>query len=159
MNLLDMKDDIVVFDLDGVLARYNFGELGRKMYGEHEWVAMNMELDMYAYIQRTHLFDHFIHENNPDDMYVLSTAFSSFEQANKIEFISREYSNIKKEKIYFVSRDEYKIDVLKELRNIYDNMGKTDKRIVFIEDSAKILGTVEDLQDPRIKCFLVSDFI
>lgn len=31
MKSLDLKDDIVVFDIDGVLAKYDFGDLGKKI--------------------------------------------------------------------------------------------------------------------------------
>lgn len=159
MNPLDLKDDIVVFDLDGVLSKYDFGELGFKLVSEHEWVRANMQMDMYSFVQKTHLFDELISEKNPMDIYVLSTAYTSFEQTNKINFLDREYGNIREDNIMFVARDEFKLDILKELRDIYDNAGKQDKRIVLIEDTVRIMASVEELHDDRIKCYLVSDFI
>lgn len=159
MNPLDLKNDIVIFDIDGVLAKYDFGDLGRKIIPEHEWVVRNMQKDMYKFIQRTHLFDELIHEKNSNDMYILSTAFCSFEQNNKIEFLDREYEKFREDNIYFVARDEYKVDILKELREIYDKEGKLYRRIVLIEDSVQIMASVEALRNDRIRCFLVSDFI
>ena len=159
MNPLDLKNDIVVFDLDGVLAKYDFGELGIKLVSEHEWVRANMQRSMYEFVQKTSLFNELIAEKNENDMYVLSTAFSSFEQKSKIDFLAREYSAFKESNIIFVARDEFKVDILKELREIYDNTNKHYKRIVLIEDTVKIMASVEELHNENIRCFLVSDFI
>lgn len=159
MNPLDLKDDIVVFDMDGVLNKYDFGDLGFKIVTEHEWVRRNMAMDMYSFIKKTSIFDELIKEKNPMDMYVLSTAYSSFEQNNKINFLDREYGKFREDNIIFVARDEFKVDILKELRTIYDNSKKKDKRIVLIEDTVRIMASVEELHDDRIKCYLVSDFI
>lgn len=38
MKPLDLKNDIVVFDIDGALAKYDFGDLGKKIMPEHEWI-------------------------------------------------------------------------------------------------------------------------
>lgn len=159
MNPLDLKDDIVVFDLDGVLSRYDFEELGFKLIKEHEWVRANMQRDMYNFITKTSLFDELIREKNSMDMYVLSTAYTSFEQRNKINFLEREYGDIREDNIIFVARDEFKVGVLQELRDIYDLAGKCDKRIVLIEDTVGIMASIEDLKTDRIKCFLISDFV
>lgn len=159
MKPLDLKNDIIVFDIDGVLAKYDFGTLGGKIFTEHEWIQRNMQKDMYKFIQRTHLFDELIQEKDSNDLYILSTAFSSFEQNNKIEFLGREYGKFREDNIYFVARDEYKVDILKELREIYDKEGKLYKRIVLIEDSVQIMASVEELRNERIRCFLISDFI
>lgn len=105
------------------------------------------------------VFDELIKEKNSMDMYVLSTAYSSFEQTNKLNFLEREYESFREDNIIFVARDEFKVDILKELRDIYDNVGKQDKRIVLIEDTVRIMASVEELHDKRIKCFLVSDFV
>lgn len=159
MNPMDLKDDIVVFDLDGVLSRYDFEELGIKLITEHKWVRANMQRDMYDFVLKTNLFDELIKEKNSMDMYVLSTAYTSFEQRNKINFLEREYGNIREDNVVFVARDEFKVDVLQELRDIYDCAGKRDKRIVLIEDTVGIMASVEELKTDRIKCYLISDFV
>lgn len=160
MQPLDLINDIVVFDMDGVLNKYDFGELGVKIMSEHEWVRANMIVDMYStYIEKTTLFDELIEQKNPMDMYVLSTAFSSFEQNNKLNFLEQAYPNIRPEHVMFVARDEFKVDILKELREVYDKEGKQDTRIIIIEDTVGIMASVEELHNDKIKCYLISDFI
>ena len=159
MNPMDLRNDIVVFDMDGVLTQYNFEELGVKVLPEQEWIRENMQRDMYKFVKKTSLFDELINNMNPMDMYVLSTAFTSFEQNNKINLIEEQYGNIREDNIIFVAKDEYKAIILQELRDIYDKSNKQNKRIILIEDTARIMISVEELKDNRIKCYLISDFI
>ena len=159
MRPLDLIDDIVIFDMDGTLNKYDFKELGFKIMEEHEWVRMNMQIDAYEFAEKTTLFGELIEKKNPMDMYVLSCAGCSFEQNNKINFIMREYPNIREEHIVFVAQSRYKVDIIKELREIYDKSHKQDKRIVIIEDNIGVLQDIENLHNDRIKCYLVSDFI
>jgi len=159
MNPLDLKDDIVVFDMDGVLNRYNFPELGFKIYSEEGWIRKNMEIDVYSFAEKTSLFDELIESKNSMDLYICSAAGTSFEQTNKIRFLEEKYPNFREDNIIFVGKTEFKIEVLKYLRDLYDSHGKQDKRIVIIEDTVSVLDAVEKLNNPMIKCYLVSDFI
>lgn len=159
MKLFDLQNDILVFDIDGVLARFNFPTFGKKVYDGHDWVTQNIRFDMYSFIEKTNLFDELIASKDSMDIYVLSEAKCSYEQHSKIDFIDREYPNIREDNIIFVGDQKYKIDVLKELRNIYDSVDKTDKRIVMIEDTLEVMVAVENLEDENLRCFLVSDFI
>lgn len=159
MNVMDLQDCIVVFDIDGVLSRYDFGELGFKLISEPGWVRANIETDIYQFTTKTSLFDELINSKNSMDMYVLSVASSSYEQANKVRFIEENYSNIREDNIIFVARTSYKIEVLKYLRDLYDMHGKKHKRIIMIEDAVSVLDDVETLANDGIGCYLVSDFI
>lgn len=159
MKPLDLVDDIVVFDIDGVLGKYDFGPLGFKIVDEHKWIIENMKCNMYNTVEKTSLFDELIEEKNAMDMYILSVALSSYEQENKKEFILRCYPNIREEHIIFVAKPEYKVDVMKRLRCIYDNGKKSKKRIVLIEDNVGTMADIERVGNDKLRCFLVSDFI
>lgn len=159
MKPLDLKDSVIVFDMDGVLSKFDFGDLGIKIVPEHEWAKMNMMEDMYKYVQKTRLFDELIDTKNSMDMYVLSQTLSSFEQNNKINFLERNYPNIREDNIIFVGDTNIKIDILKGLREILDNTGKADVDLVIIEDSLSVLLDVTELNNPKIKCYMISDFI
>ena len=159
MKPLDLKDSVIVFDMDGVLSKFDFGDLDIKIVPEHEWAKMNMMEDMYKYVQKTRLFDELIDTKNSMDMYVLSQTISSFEQNNKINFLERNYPNIREDNIIFVGDTNIKIDILKGLREILDNTGKADVDLVIIEDSLSVLLDVTELNNPKIKCYMISDFI
>lgn len=158
MNPLDLKDDIVVFDIDGVLAKFDFGN-GKKFYEDESWVQLNMNKDMYKNIERTSLFNDLIEELDPSRIYVISMACTSFEQNNKLKFIDK-IGKIRADHVFFVANDKYKKTVLQELRYKYDRSSNNwDKRIVMIEDSCSIMADIEMLQDEKLRCFVVSDFI
>ena len=159
MKPLDLKDSVIVFDMDGVLSKFDFGDLDIKIVPEHEWAKMNMMEDMYKYVQKTSIFDELIDVKNSMDMYVLSQTLSSFEQNNKINFLERNYPNIREDNIIFVGDTNIKIDILKGLREILDNTGKADVDLVIIEDSLSVLLDVTELNNPKIKCYMISDFI
>ena len=64
----------------------------------------------------------------------------------------------------YITTDEegktvFKIDILKGLREILDNTGKADVDLVIIEDSLSVLLDVTELNNPKIKCYMISDFI
>ena len=159
MKLTDLKDSVVVFDMDGVLNKFDFSTLNIKIVPDHEWAKMNMIEDAYRYVQKTNIFSDLIGSKNTDDVYVLSAALTSFEQANKMRFLNREYPNIKNSNMMFVGETRFKIDILKGLREILDNTGKSHVDIVMIEDSMSVLLDVTKLGNPKIKCYLVSDFL
>lgn len=159
MKLTDLKESVVVFDMDGVLNRFDFSTLNIRMVPDHDWAEMNMIEDAYRYVQKTNIFSNLISTKNSDDVYVLSAALTSFEQANKKRFLNREYPNIKDDNMMFVGETRFKIDILKGLREILDKSGKSHMDIVMIEDSIGVLLDVSKLNNPRIKCYLVSDFL
>lgn len=159
MKALDLLNDIVVFDMDGVLNKYDFTDLGFKMQSEKEWVKLNMVMNPYEFAAKTSLFDELIEKKNSMDLYVLSVATSNFEQNNKISFLEENYPNFREDNILFVSDKAYKVEVLKYLREIYDNSSKRDKTIVMIEDNVDTLSDIISLNNDKIKCYLVSDFI
>ena len=159
MKALDLLNDIVVFDMDGVLNKYDFTDLGFKMQSEKEWVKLNMVMNPYEFAAKTSLFDELIEKKNSMDIYALSVATSNFEQNNKMSFLEENYPNFREDNILFVSDKAYKVEVLKYLRELYDNSSKRDKTIVMIEDNVETLSDIISLNNDKIKCYLVSDFI
>lgn len=164
MTTLELENCIVVFGLNGVLSRYNFDRFGTKALDEHTWLSRNMQEDMYRFTKKTSLFDDLINKKCPMQMYVLSTASSSFEQKHQLNFLEENYPNIREDNVIFVAKDEYKVDILQELRDIHNKHNRygyesTTNRIVLIEDKPSILKQVEELRTSEIKCYLVSDFI
>lgn len=159
MNISELKDDMIVFDIDGVLAKFDFQKNNRKCWNENDWSRINITQNPYNNVVKTRLFDDIIKQKKPEDLCVLSTALTSMEQQNKISFIRKQYSKIPSDQIMFVADDKYKIIVLEALRKSLDNMGKTGKKISMIEDSFSILLSIQEYNHPAIRCFHISDFI
>lgn len=159
MQPLDLVNDIVVFDMDGVLSKYEFGEEKIKIMDLKDWVRMNMKRDMYFHTPKTTLFDELIDEKNPLTVFVLSVAGSSFEQHGKLHFLERNYPFIEQDNVIFVADKSLKVAVMEEMRLAFDNMGKQDTRLVLIEDNVSVMQDIESLHNEKLRCFLVSDFI
>lgn len=158
MKLNKLNNNVLVFDVDGTLVRYNFPTLGVKCFEPHEWIQLNARDNMYKhYIEKTNLFDEVI-ANNLEHVYTLSAALTSYEQNNKIEFINSTWK-IEKEHILFVSELQYKIDMLKILRDKYNSKGDSTKDIILIEDDSSVMMQIEQARLHGIHCYLVSDFV
>ena len=159
MSKPNLNNAVIAFDMDGVLNKYKFGVLGIQGLDAPQWVEANMLRNMYNFAEKTSAFDEIIESKNPMDMYVISVALTSFEQTNKLSFLEEHYPAIREEHAIFVGDTKYKVEVLKTLRQILDQTGKANKDLVMIEDDARVLLDITKLDNPRIKCYLVSDFM
>lgn len=160
MTLQDLKDCVLVFDVDGVLVRYNFRDEvgGFRLRDQSSWIQANAKYDLYSSAEGTIIFDNIIKENKYE-VYILSVAFTSFEQNSKIKYLTNRFSNLKAENIIFVGDKAIKVEMMKFLREKLDNDGLTDVPLVLIEDTVSTMIDVESMHNDMIRCHLVSDFI
>jgi len=159
MNEKILENSMIVFDIDGVLCKYDFEAKDRKCWESEEWIQINIHENPYAAAKRIKIFDKLIESKKPEDMCVLSTALCSHEQKNKQDFLKTNFHKIPQDQIFFVGSDKYKTDVLYALRKSLDNMGQSAKKIVMIEDNPSIMMEIEGMRNPKIRCLLISDFV
>jgi hypothetical protein len=155
MTLDQLKNDVVVFDIDGVLAKYNFPKFERKIFSTDEWISMNMSSNPYEQIERVTFFDNFMNEMDCNRLYTLSETFTSDEQWNKTAFIKDNFP-IREDNIIFVGNKQFKVNVLKEIRKWHEKEGR---RVTLIEDNVEVLASVERLDDKNIRCITISEFL
>ena len=129
-----IKKGIVVFDIDGVLAAYEFGE---DCHYAAVWEeAFKSETDNpYCQIHPLPKLQQFIQEMNPENVYVCSVA-SPFEMDAKRGFVTRNYA-IRKENILFVEEKSKKIDILKQIKE-----ERGEKQIAIVDDTVKTLDQI-----------------
>lgn len=161
MKITDFQSDLVFFDIDGVLAKYDFGN-NRKIYGEDDWIKLNMKCNPYLTIGYTTFFDKFIESKS--DTHILSVSYSNYEIDNKIQFIKTRYPNIKRENMHFVADSRFKATMLEQLYKDYITLNpieatKKKVRAILIEDSVQVMYSIDSLHNQNIKCYLVSDFL
>ena len=129
-----IKKGIVVFDIDGVLAAYEFGE--NCHYASIWDEAFKSETDNpYCQINPLPKLQQFIQRMDPKDVYVCSVA-SPFEIDAKGGFVTRNY-NIRKENILFVEEKSKKIEVLKKIKE-----ERGGKQIAIVDDTVKTLDQI-----------------
>lgn len=74
MDFLLQPDTIIFFDVDGVLAPYEFGKL-RHCIGDYEWKQrLEAGEDLYSMISPIKLLQAFIKRKGTDNIYVCSKA-------------------------------------------------------------------------------------
>lgn len=134
--LLD-KETIIVFDIDGVLVAYEFGDC-RHGVDDKMWEDSFTE-DDNPYIQAAPIpmLQEFIKKKGIDNVYVCSQA-SLHEKEPKLNFVKNNYG-IPKDHVFFVENKTEKINVLrllKESRNV------PECRIALVEDTVKTLDSI-----------------
>lgn len=142
MNILQylLKPEIaVVFDVDGVLAPYEFGYLSHSMSDE-EWDEMvRNDINPYNAISYSPKMRRFISHKDIKKVYVCSKCTAA-EESGKREFVQEKYG-ILPENIFFVREQEDKIAVLKHIKEI-ENV--SDQEVAIVEDTVKTLDRIRE---------------
>lgn len=134
---LILPNVIVVFDVDGVLAPYEFGILSHSMSDE-EWNAIVKNgSNPYDRISASRKMKKFISEKDIKKVYVCSKCTVE-EEDGKRKFVQENYG-ILPENIFFVREQKDKIKVLKHIEEI-ENV--CDQNIAIIEDTVKTLDEI-----------------
>ena len=137
MDYLLEKETITVFDIDGVLAVYEFGDC-RHGVDDKTWEDSFAE-DNNLYTQAAPIpkLQEFVKRKGTDNVYVCSQA-SLHEQKPKLDFVKDNYG-IPEDHVFFVVNKTEKVNVLrllKESRNVQEC------RIALVEDTVKTLDSI-----------------
>lgn len=144
---------VVVFDVDGVLAPYEWGTNCRHSMPDDEWDSrLAAGEDLYKTIQPVKILQDFIAQKNPDEVYVCPKA-ANVEAKSKKEFCIREYG-IKPKNICLVKKKSDKLMLLNTLR---DTLGIPENRIAIVEDTVETLDMIAEKGD--YKTIHVSSFL
>lgn len=134
-QLIDkLKNCIVVFDVDGVLAAYEFGN-NCHYAAVWEEAFLSGNDNPYCHVNPLPKLQQFIQEMNPEDIYVCSVA-SPFEMEAKGGFVTKNYA-IRKENILFVDDKTKKIEVLQKIKK-----QRAGKEIAIVDDTVKTLDQI-----------------
>lgn len=134
---------IVVFDVDGVLAPYEWGKNCHHSMPDEEW---NLKLangeDLYRRIRPVKVLQDFISQKNIDEVYVCSKAGLD-ELKSKTAFCVKEYG-IKPEKLVILDK-------------IRDKLGVAEDQIAIVEDTVDTIDMIAERRD--YKTIHVSSFL
>lgn len=136
-----MKDDVkIVFDVDGVLAPFEFGELKHNGCKDEDWENFVIENKPYDNIRAIPQLKQFIDNKGLNNIYACSVS-APYEEQNKRDFVVREYG-ISIKNIKFVRDKKDKIAFLKELAKETD-----ESKIAIVEDTVSTLNQIFDNTD------------
>lgn len=131
---LAAPETAVVFDIDGVLARYEFGNLQHGAEVEGDWEAYVREANPYAAIPPAPPLQRFISAKDPHKVFACSVA-ADYEEPGKRDFVLRHY-DIPADHVIMVRSKDQKIAVLDQ---IAQDQGLDPLQVVLVEDTVKTL--------------------
>lgn len=141
-EIINSPESILVFDIDGVLIKYQFGEHNHNICSDAEWDAnaTNLASRTYSTAEPVVTLQDLIAKKNPENVYVCSVV-SHGEGPSKIDAISRHY-DILEDNIKLVSHNLEKLAVLQALKSEHPDV--PDEMFVLIDDTVKTLTYVQE---------------
>ena len=138
-ELLNDKESIFVFDVDGVLAKMEFGDNNHYFKVEP---GVDSDIQFTREIVRGHNFytddlvnktlQSFIKNIDSKKVYILSRCFTKEEQDLKDNFLLRNY-NILKDNIMYVESYKDKLEALNLVKKL--NPDIDDEHIIMVDDN------------------------
>ena len=127
----------VVFDIDGVLAPYEFGERCHSACPDEEWERFVVEQDPYGHMRPVRLLQRFVQEKGTERAYACSVAMP-YEAAGKRAFAEREYG-LAPDHVAIVASKAEKLAFLERVRADLDLPAA---RVALVEDTVGTLNLV-----------------
>ena len=141
LDYLAEDDTLVVFDIDGVLAVYEFG-LSHSACPDEQWQDYIAEHDPYATMRPVRQLQRFIELKDPSRVYACSVA-APYEADCKRAFVKRNYA-IPEDQVLIVENKQGKFDAL---RGLQEASGLPQRKIALVEDTVKTLNMVYEQSD------------
>lgn len=137
LDYLMEPETVIVFDIDGVLAPYEFGELCHSACPDEDWKSYVLTKHPYAHIRPVPQLQRFIEKKGTGKVFACSVA-EDYEEEGKREFVVDGYG-IAPKQVLFVRSKKEKVPALKELAL---SLGLPEKRIALVDDAVKTLDVV-----------------
>lgn len=139
-ELLNDKNSVLAFDMDGVLAVMEWGERNHFNWVDEEFKdACKDQIIEFDEDKVSKTMLKFIQGKDTNKMHVITKVYSEREAEFKKKFANR-YYNIPEENFYCVSENRDKVDALNIIKNKYKNIN--DENIIMIDDSTEVLNEI-----------------
>ena len=126
-DILNANDSVVIFDIDGVLAAYEYGIYNHNACRECEWNDFVLHNDMYRKARPLKVLQDYIKRKGTDRVYVCSLA----------------YENEKGPKRKFVEKKSDKLEIMNKIKYTqYPDL--EDKKLVMVDDTIEVLSNIQD---------------
>jgi len=140
--IIQDESSILVFDVDGCLARMEYGEYNHFALDDDNWNALIQTGEaFYPDDQAIPMMQDYIKTRNINNIYACSKSYSPKEDEMKIRFLKSAY-NIIDDHIYFVRENNEKLDVLVKIKEL--NKEIDDHHIAMIDDSTEVLNNIKE---------------
>ena len=140
--LAENPESIFVFDVDGVLASYEYGDYNHG-YPEYVWENLVMKGDPYQEARSFKIMQEFI-SRHLENCYIASVCCNENEMWMKRDFIERHY-HIDESHMYFTDSKEEKLEVLDDIQLNHPEL--ESKYICIIEDTVDTLNYIQEYSE------------
>jgi len=133
---------IYCFDIDGVLAPYEYGENNHNVCLEADWKDYLSKNDIYAHARPVKTLREFIRTKDVDRIFVITKAASDSEFEKKSTFVIINYQ-IKRQNIIRVNSAEEKLSKMNELwSNKFKNIPMSS--VAMVDDTVDTLNYIQE---------------
>jgi len=139
-EILNDKESVLVFDVDGVLAILEWGEYNH--YGENDetWAKKYEKRENFyteQYVSKR--MQNFLKDKDKNRIYVITKAFSENEAEDKRDFVKK-YYGIPRDHVFYVENNLDKTDVFIKIKEEYPDL--PDRKFVMIDDTVEVLTDI-----------------
>ncbi len=140
-ELFSSDKTVYIFDVDGVLAKLEFGEYNHYYYNDEEWQKAIQNHNYYKDSLAIPTMKGFLKNKDKNRIFVATKILNEEEKKQKELFLERNYG-IKPEHVYVVNKNEEKLNVIKKIQQLMPDL--EDKYFVIIDDTIDVLNDVMD---------------
>ena len=141
-ELLRQTDNVLIFDIDGVLAVQEWGEYNHFDLTDNEWSIMAAtQSNFYTKEYVSPKMQDYLKDKDKSRTYVISKSYTKNEDESKAYFANTFYG-IPRENIIMVRDDAAKVDKLIEIMKKYPDLPRY--KIIMIEDTVRVLNDVRE---------------
>ena len=153
-DLIYDPESVLVFDIDGVLAAYEYGALNHNACPDDDWDNYVLNNNVYETARPPKVFQELIAEKPAERIFTLSAAGQN-EMDLKKRFVCENYPSIPQRNIWFVENKMEKAEKLELISFIFPTLDY--KKIVMIDDTIKVLTHIQD--NTQFSTIHVSSFL
>ena len=154
-DLLNDKESVLVFDIDGVLATLEFGEYNHFNDSDEEWFEnCSKGINSYTEDKVIPAIQNFLKNKDMNRIYVVTAIGHINEWDFKKEFANK-YYNIPKENVFYVKKDSEKKEKLLKIKKKYPEL--EDYKILMIDDTVSILNDI--MENTNFSTVHISSFL
>ncbi len=139
-ELLNDKESVMAFDIDGVLAIMEWGEHTHFGLIDDDWKkACKEHVIEFGEDKVSKTMLNFIKDKDLNKMYVITKVYGDREGEFKKKF-AQKYYGIPEENFYVVNENVNKAKILSKIKTKYPNL--EDEKIIMIDDSTEVLNEI-----------------
>lgn len=141
IRFIEERGTILVFDVDGVLAPFEYGVHCHNACLDSKWDTYIQTHDVYGNTRPVRVLQELIRKKDPGRIFVCSQA-NVVEKPGKKKFVTDHYGVLENH-IYFVRESLDKLECLREIHQTWFPQLRQEQ-IVLIDDTVKILNHVQE---------------